>query len=458
MTSLPIVATAAAPIISWMPADMISVPGDRQRRLHSKDSHTELAASIAESGLIQPIVIDLDSKNQVELVAGERRLRAMRELIKAGQQIRLCDGQTQAGCVPVICLRDQPRSVRFRIELEENIRRLDITWQERIGAIKRLADMVREERPDATMLQIAEAATGVAGLNVSELKSKLTIADWMNLPQVAGAPTEQEAKKRLVQHLEDSVKAQMALGALTELGAAEGTQRASRHTLLHGDSRMLLATLPAKFDIVLTDPPYGVGADKQFRDVANRGRAAITHNYEDSANTMTDLFQWLPAALTAVTKPQAHLYLFCDIRFWPKWESLFIAAGWDVCNRPLIWNKGRGPAGSADIWPMRCYEAVLYAVRGRRPTQGKLAGDVLTYEPVAQRKHAAQKPAALYADLLSRSALLGDHVLDPFCGSGTIFEVAEVAGIAATGIEKDAASVALAQRRLAGEKEEDWQR
>ncbi len=438
---------------------MISVPPDRQRRLHSRDSHAELMASIAESGLIQPIVIDLDSKNQVELVAGERRLRAMRDLLKTGVQIRLCDGQSQPGCIPVICLRDQPRTVRFRIELEENIRRLDITWQERISAIKRLADMVREDRPDATMLQIAEAATGVAGLNASELRSKLTIADWMNLPQVAGAPTEQEAKKRLVQHLEDSVKAQMALGALTELGSVEGTQRASRHTLLHGDSRVLLATLPeGKFDIVLTDPPYGVGADKFRHGMTGTNTQAVSHEYRDDEKVIGELLQWLPNAITRVTKAQAHLYLFCDIRHWTTLRYWFEQTAWEVCNRPLIWNKGRGPAGSADIWPMRCYEAVLYAVRGRRPTQGKLAGDVLTYEPVSQRKHAAQKPAALYADLLGRSALLGDHVLDPFCGSGTIFEVAEAAGIAATGIEKDVASVALAQRRLAGEKEEDWQR
>lgn len=450
----PIISQIAPPIISWMPIDMISVPQDRQRQLHSRDSHAELMASITENGLIQPIVIDLDGKQQATLVAGERRLRAMRELLKQGQPIRFVDGQQVDGCVPVVCLRDQPLEVRTRIELEENIRRLDITWQERLRAVKRLADMVRDRQPGANAKQIAEAYGGVAGLNASQLTSKLTIADWMDLPQVAGALTEAEAKKRLVQHLEDTVRSQMALTALQDLPPDGGATKFSRHTLLHGDSRMLLGTLPPKFDIVLTDPPYGIGAEKY----SHNDTMPVQHGYDDSEKMLIDLLKWLPPALTAVTKPQAHLYFFCDIRHWQQWRFELANCGWEVCNRPLIWNKGRGPAGSADIWPMRCYEAILYAVRGRRPTQGKLAGDVLTYEPVSQRKHAAQKPAALYADLLARSALLGDHVLDPFCGSGTIFEVAEAVGIAATGIEKEQAAVALAQRRLAGEKEEDWGR
>ena len=55
---------------------------------------------------------------------------------------------------------------------------------------------------------------------------------------------------------------------------------------------------------------------------------------------------------------------------------------------------------------------------------------------------------------LRRSINPGDAVLDPFCGTGPIFPAAHELKCKATGIEIDAASYAIAYKRLEGLKTE----
>ncbi len=97
--------------------------------------------------------------------------------------------------------------------------------------------------------------------------------------------------------------------------------------------------------------------------------------------------------------------------------------------------------------PQRKYETLLYAVKGMRPIF-KLAGDVLDFPSDTNLGHAAQKPVALYTELLRRSALPGDSIFDPFMGSGTIFSAATELKLRATGIELDQTSYGIAIERL----------
>ena len=90
---------------------------------------------------------------------------------------------------------------------------------------------------------------------------------------------------------------------------------------------------------------------------------------------------------------------------------------------------------------------ILYAVKGEKKAN-HIAGDVLSYSADPQMNHPAQKPVALYKDLLSRSVLPGDVVFDPFCGTGPIFPAAQELLCAAIGIEKDPVSYGKAVARI----------
>lgn len=78
----------------------------------------------------------------------------------------------------------------------------------------------------------------------------------------------------------------------------------------------------------------------------------------------------------------------------------------------------------------------------------KIYGDVITANADPQMDHPAQKPVALYEDLLKRSVNPGEQVLDFCAGSGPIFPAAHAFQCAATGVEADPAAFAMCLERL----------
>ena len=195
-------------------------------------------------------------------------------------------------------------------------------------------------------------------------------------------------------------------------------------------------------DVLCTDPPYGIDA-QAFGDMADNA-----HKYDDSYATWNVLARGLARESYRIAKPHAHAYVFCD---WSRFAELslwFEDAGWDVWPRPLIWSKGNGMLAKPKLGPRYTYEVILYANKGKKEVQVVGAPDVIQLPQNKDLRHAAEKPVALYTALLERSVLPGDHVVDPFMGSGTIFPAANHLKVRATGIELDKTSYGFAIQRL----------
>jgi DNA modification methylase len=79
-----------------------------------------------------------------------------------------------------------------------------------------------------------------------------------------------------------------------------------------------------------------------------------------------------------------------------------------------------------------------------------VAPDIFSYGQEASFAHRAQKPVALFQDLLSRSVLPGNKVLDPFCGTGTILPAADALQCIAYAVELDPVFYGVTVERAAG--------
>lgn len=100
--------------------------GPWQPREHfDEEALQELADSIAQQGVVQPIVVRQKSQNRFEIVAGERRWRASQKagLAKIPAVIKNFDDQTAAA-----------------VSLIENIQRENLNPLEESTALKRLID------------------------------------------------------------------------------------------------------------------------------------------------------------------------------------------------------------------------------------------------------------------------------------------------------------------------------
>lgn len=420
----------------------ILIPDNRQRREHDADEHQELIASILSVGLLQPIVL----RDGTTLVAGERRLRAMREIIEMGSSFGYGGFLVMEGMIPFVDLGTLSTLAAMEAEYEENVRRKDLTWQERAVAEDNLYNLRTAQAKEKGLAppalgDIAKESRGVDdAMTATRVGQSIVLARNLHRPEIKGAATPKEALRALtrVEEGERNVEKATALGK-DFLGG--------KHTLHNGDSEYyLLQYAGLAFDVICTDPIYGMGAD-EFGDSGGAVPEGA-HFYRDDYESWQRMVEWFCPLSFKITKPEAHLYAFCDIDHFHEFKRGFEDAGWTVFRTPLIWYK---PSAFRAPWPdkgpQRKYECILYAVKGDLKCT-KVAGDVLTYPPDVNLGHNAQKPVALFQDLLSRSLRPGMRVLDPFCGTGPIFPAAHALSGIATGIEMDPAAYAIAAGRV----------
>ena len=439
--------------MNTLPLTSITVTPNRQRRVFHPGKLVELTESITQHGLFHAVVLRREGDSYV-LVSGERRLRAVTDIWSLGGSLRYDGADVPEGEIPYTLLEALNPLERELAELDENIRRDDLTWQERAAALARIASLraakaEAEGAPPPTTADLAEdlfepARDGVAGSSDygrEAIRQQIAVAKFLDDPEVAAAKTVGDAYKTLKKR-----ETRKRDAAHAERVGATFTRAA--HRCVHGDSLSWLGGAASEsFDVILTDPPYGMGAD-EFGDAG--GRAEGAHGYEDSEENFLSILDVCRTELFRVAKSQAHLYWFCDIDNFELARSVFSQAGWWVHRTPIIWHK---PNGMRTPWPehgpQRKWEMLLYAVKGKRPTL-RIAADLVAFAPDTNLGHAAQKPVALYKELLSRSAKAGDSVLDPFCGTGPIFPAAHELKVAATGIELDQAHYGIALKRLEG--------
>lgn len=402
----------------------IEIPDYRVRREFDAETLASLAESIATSGLMHAPVLRNDGKT---LVAGERRLRAMKQLHNNRRPFRYEGEIVPINEIPVSFLGDLSHDELIEAELSENVLREDITWQEKAAAYAELHKLRSSQNPDHTLQATSDEIAGKensSSYTRTQVRDALVLQDHMDDPAVAKAASQKEAMKVVRRKKEADYR--QTLGELFGSSSSE-------HTLIEGDCRDELPKLEAgRFACVVTDPPYGIS-------MKNCGQALRQHNYDDSLENFEELMADVVAQLTRLCTDAAHAYLFCDIDGFHFLRELFITNGWQTWRTPLIWSKGNiGMLPAPDYGPRRTHELILYAYRGGRKVQRTAAHDVIDIPQERNLVHAAQKPTALYRELLSRSVLPGDEVLDPFAGRGTIFPAATAEGVKATGVELDA--------------------
>jgi DNA modification methylase len=330
-------------------------------------------------------------------------------------------------------------------EYEENVRRVDLTWQEHALATKKLHDLRSAQAASRGEEQkISDTAKEIEGRSDGEYLDKtrrsIILASHLENPDVAKAKDSKEAFKILKRVEEAERNVQLADRVGKTFSAAD-------HTLLLGDCLKWMYELPpSSFDVIITDPPYGMGADS-FGDGAGK-LTGITHEYKDDEESFKQLLSEAIGAFGVVAKSEAHLYICCDFDKFHWLKMMLNAQGWTVFRTPLINVKvGSGRVPLPEHGPRRTYEIILYAFRGGKRVTA-IYPDVFSTEAEDNLGHGAQKPTGMYADLLKRSARPGDRVLDPFAGTGSIFPAAHEAKVAATGIELSPQYYGIAARRL----------
>ena len=153
--------------------DQIVVDPDQPRRQFDQDGLEDLATSIIEHGVVQPIIV-APHKGGYQIVAGERRFRASRiaGIDKIPALVRTLTGQH-----------------KLEISLIENLQRKDLNVMETATAYLKLRDQF-----NMSLEQIGKRVGNMSVSGVSNKLRLLKLPDFVRKELVAGRLTEGQAR------------------------------------------------------------------------------------------------------------------------------------------------------------------------------------------------------------------------------------------------------------------------
>ena len=361
------------------------IPYARNPRTHSDAQVAQIAASIAEFGFNNPILVD----TKAGIIAGHGRLLAARKL-----------GLTE---VPVIVVDHLSEAQKRAYVMADNKLAENAGWDDDLLRIE--IEALQDESFDVSLL----------GFEDVELAQLLAAQD------AAEGLTDEDAVPELTE------KPASRTGDLWVLG---------EHKLLVGDStnqgdvtRLMGGEVA---DLVFTDPPFNVDYE---------GYTEQRLKMQGDRMSDADFKQFLEAAfrgLRTAVKPGASMYV-CHSSSWQReFQNALEDTGFAVrCQ--IIWAKNTFAWGFGR-YKFR-HEPLFYChVTGQKdPWYGDKTQSTLWEEkkPSANRIHPTAKPVELIERALLNSSKTGDVVADLFGGSGSTLIACERRGRRARLMEID---------------------
>jgi ParB family chromosome partitioning protein len=224
-----------------LPLDRIGPNPNQPRKTFNEASIEELARSVREHGIVQPLLVTR-SGDRYELIAGERRYRAAQ---RAGLQT-----------VPVIVKEMVQEGEALQLALIENIQREDLNPMEEAAAYHQLHQefgLTQEEISRRVGKERSTVANFLRLLKLPEMVKKLLASGQLSMGHARALLALDSAKKQ--EHLADRVVKRGLSVRQTELMATEGSPKAAQKKEKEKDvftrdaEERLARTLRTKVDI-----------------------------------------------------------------------------------------------------------------------------------------------------------------------------------------------------------------
>lgn len=446
---------------------------DRQRIDHSNTDG--LRESLKTFGTIAPVLLEELSPShpsygdhRYRLVAGGRRLTFLKEL----GHTTLYHGSSYDPLRPgYIFGKELSKDEMHELELEENIRRKAMTWQEQALAIANLyrLKVMRSasegkswtQRAMGELLGVAVAKVNYTLAIAAELRNAASPLWKMDGPLEALRYFEEkkenaalaELAKRQAAVSQASPIAQFDLDSLLDLPDEEKDNARIQYfsnplndpakfdeywsekqaylnrppkvylspRLFLGDALDFLSAHPDSFDHIVTDPPYAIDMDMLKQDNLGMSNIETVRHTHDVADNLKLLFNFFPLAHASL-RDKGFLVLWCDYSVWQQLFSWAEAAGFSVQRWPLVWVKTHSCMNSAAQYNLtKTTEIAMFCRKGNatlcRPTPGHILAAHDEYKD--KMTHPFVKPFAVWKHIIESISMEGQLILDPFAGHGT---------------------------------------
>jgi site-specific DNA-methyltransferase (adenine-specific) len=192
-------------------------------------------------------------------------------------------------------------------------------------------------------------------------------------------------------------------------------------TIYHGDCRDFFADNDARFDVVLTDPPYGI---------ARVWKGGFKNGWQKCSTQSEERNEWDKEAP--------------PVELWPTILK--------VATQVIVWGGNYFPLPPSRGWLVWVKPERNFSLSEAELAWTSIDTVIRVYEAVRHienREHPTEKPVDLMRWCLNKTP--GETVVDPFMGSGTTLRAAKDLGRRAIGIEIEEKYCEIAAKRLSQE-------
>jgi DNA modification methylase len=413
------------------------IDADRQRRNYGNIDR--LADGMKRLGQIQPILVEegnFPNDKKYKLVAGGRRVRAA-----------ILNNWT---VVEAAFAKDVDPVKIEEMELEENVNRKDLDWQEEIDALARIDSLKRKIHGSSASSGSTpgkgwslEDTADLVNRSISSVNQDIMLANALKnnpalLKRIGNAP-KTAARKIVIQ--EEQARTLKLL--FEQKGKPVGID------LRMGKAEELIDQLPDEsVHLWLTDPPYAVD---EIISVSNSATYNTTKSNVSDKDTMMGCYTSLLPKVFKKLVPGAHIYVMFGMSWYTDLLRMLREAGFIVDDVPLIWNKCRPTVMAKDMHYMSSYAPLFF---GYKPPVTRILrkpiANVLSIPMVSpnDRVHGLELPEELLKIFIDNSSNIAETVLDTFAGSGSIIYTAKKMKRNAIGFELDESNYLIALKNI----------
>lgn len=414
-----------------IPLDDIEVPR-RERQRRTVDI-SDLSDSIKRRGVVTPIVVEsMGEDGKYLLITGERRVTASRS-------VGLLD-------IPARLASSLDPIERQIIELEENLKRVDLEWKDSCAAIFKIHQLYSSlevswtQRKTAEQISMSEQNVGVILRVAEELSKGNALINDAPHYRAAYNILARRDSRRLDDAFNALVGGEDEVESIPSSPSSSSPERVGDRpspikTPIQEASPILTADFAqwaasftgAPFTFLHCDFPYGIGLDK-----SDQGNTSSWGGYDDSEATYWKLCGVLADRLERLMAPSSHLMFWLSSDFTIIHNTLQFfsqrASSLDFNPKPLIWMKtdGKGILPDPKRGPRHIYETAFFASRGDRLVAQPVADAYGA--PKGSSGHQSEKPEPMLRHFFRMFIDEGTSILDPTCGYGSSIRAAESLG------------------------------
>jgi len=367
-----------------------------------------LAESIRRFGLLTALTVTPDG----ELLAGGRRFRAAQ---LAGLEE-----------VPVRIVEQLSDRDKRLVELEENIRRKDLSWKEEIALKAEIDRLLKLENPNHTQKETAQEYFGETASNFSR---DLELAKAVEVfPELANCENKFQAVRQYRKMKEDG---QWLMKHAQQKVAPKQWKWAEDHYQIGNALDGMRGLKDNTYHVIECDPPYGLTKDQVISDNATELELFSDDDYKLHVDVLRETYR--------IASENSYLLLWHAVSQIQMIHSAFAQTDWKPNVVPAIWLKPNASFNPTPDMKLSSKYEVFTVARKGNPKLVHPRNNVFEFSTVApqDRIRHAEKPVELYSELLDYFVHPGMQVLCPFLGSGNFLIACYLRNIISFGWDLD---------------------